>query len=206
MPIAILRGAVAAVRAVRRAIALLQKVLKPIRAALWKAEHEARSLSKAARGINKSAMPKVGIRIDGLREFRRELRKLSDDGTWTRALREVNAQVAQEALREVQRLAQTQPRIIGKRRRPEREHWSDYVGSFRVVASQTSAGIRLGSTVRRKGWYMGSNFGSHGRFKQFPGQSVPDHALYKGIEQALPRTVERYGDALDRLAKKAFPD
>ena len=39
-----------------------------------------------------------------------------------------------------------------------------------------------------------------------PELAQPDYALYRGIEQALPRTVEKYGDALDRLAKKAFPD
>jgi hypothetical protein len=118
----------------------------------------------------------------------------------------VNRSCAEEALREVQALARSQPRVIGKRRRPERGHMADYVGNFRVVASQTSAGVRLGSTTRRGGWYLGTNFGSHGRFKQFPGQGSPDHALYKGVETAMPRVVDRYGRELDRLAKRAFPD
>ena len=207
MPIAaILRGARAAIKAIQSAVRLLQKALKPIRAHARKAEGHAKAFGQSARRIAVSA-PKVGIRVDGLKAFRRELRKLADDGTWTRELRQVNAEVARLALVEVQRLAQSQPRVIGKRRRPEREHWPDYVNSFRVVASQTSAGIRLGSTVRRRGWHAAANFGSLGRYKQFAApRGSDDHALYKGIERATPKIVEGYGTALDKLARKAFPD
>jgi hypothetical protein len=186
---AIIRGARAAIKVIRTVVKEIRAILKIVRGHLRKGQGHAGRMGQAARSITP---PKIGIRVDGLREFRRELRKLADDGTWTRELRQVNYEVAQTALREVQRLAQTQPRIIGKRRRPERGHWADYVGSYRVVASQTSAGIRLGTTTRRGGWYLGSNFGSISPLKrQFPPQGSPDHALYKGIEQALPRTVER---------------
>ena len=207
MPIAaIVRAGRAVIKVIRFVAKEIRAVVKRVRSSLQRVEKEAKRFGQSGKRLG-VAMPRIGIRVDGLKEFRRELRKLADDGTWTRELRQVNYEVAQTALREVQRLAQTQPRIIGKRRRPERGHWSDYVGNYRVVASQTSAGVRLGTTTRRGGWYLGSNFGSISPLKrQFPPQGNPDHALYKGIEQALPRTVERYGDALDKLARRAFPD
>jgi hypothetical protein len=200
---AILRVARVAIKAIRFAVKEIRAVLKIVRGHSRKAEGHARSMGRAARSI---VPPKIGIRVDGLKAFRRELKKLADDGTWTRELRAVNAEVAGLALGEVQALARSQPRIIGQRRRPERGHWADYVGSYRVVASQTSAGIRLGSEARRGAWIQGQNWGSLGRYKQFPGLGNPDHALYKGIERAMPRVVERYGDELDRLARRAFPD
>jgi hypothetical protein len=202
MGVLIRAAAKAVMGAIRAAVKEIRAVLSIVRKHGRKAEHHAKSMGQAARRI---VPPKIGIRVDGLKEFRRELRKLASDGTWTSALRDVNREVAQEALREVQALARSQPRVIGKRRRPERGHWSDYVGNFRVVASQTSAGVRLGTTTRRGGWYLGSNFGSIGK-KQFPPQGSPDHALYKGIERAMPRVVDAYGRELDRLAKRAFPD
>ena len=204
MGIIIRAAAKVAMGAIRAAVKEVRAVLGIIRKNGRKAEGHARALGQSGKRIAVS-MPKVGIQVKGLREFRRELKKLSDDGTWTRELRDVNARMAAQALVEVQRLAQTQPRIIGKRRRPERGHWADYVGNFRVVASQTSAGVRLGTTTRRGGWYLGSNFGSIGK-KQFPPQGSPDHALYKGIERATPKIVEGYASALDKLAKRAFPD
>ena len=197
--------------AARAVIGVITKAVKEIRAVLGiiakhgrKAEGHAKSFQKSAAGL-KHARVKVGIRIDGLKAFRKELRTLANPQVWTSALRDVNREAAQEALREVQALARSQPRIIGKRRRPERGHWADYVGNFRVVASQTSAGVRLGTTTRRGGWYLGSNFGSIGK-KQFPPQGNPDHALYKGIERALPRVVDKYDRALGDLSKRAFPD
>ena len=202
-----IRAAVMAARkAVQVAIGKLRQALKTVATASRKMEREAHSFRKSAGGLSKAIAPRIGVRVDGLREFRKELRELSDPQTWTAALCDVNRSAAEEALREVQALARSQPRIIGKRRRPERGHWSDYVGNFRVVTSQTSAGVRLGSTTRRGGWYMGSNFGSHGRYRQFPGQSDPDHALYKGVERAMPKVVEKYDRELGRLALKAFPD
>jgi hypothetical protein len=202
----IIRAAVMAARkAVQVAVVRLRAALKGIATHAKKAEGHAKSFQKSA-GRLKVAMPKVGVRISGLKELRRELRKLENAATWTGALRDVNRAAAAEALAEVQRLARSQPRVIGKRRRPEREHWSDYVNSFRVVASQTSAGIRLGSTVRRKGWHAATNFGAGNRYRQFPPSAIPDYALYRGIERALPKVLDKYGDMLDDLTKKAFPD
>ena len=201
----IIRGAIMAARkAVQVAIGKLKAALKPIAMASRRAERSAHDFKRSAAGL-KGAGVKVGVRIDGLKAFRKELRTLANPTTWTSALREVNRDAATVALAEVQRLARSQPRIIGQRRRPERGHWADYVGNYRVVASQTSAGVRLGTTTRRGGWDLGSNFGSIGK-KQFPPQGNPDHALYKGIERATPKVVERYDRELGRLAKKAFPD
>jgi hypothetical protein len=207
MPVAIFRAAARAVGAIVKAVKALRRALKSlgeIRSTLRKAEHHGRGLSRAG-GNLKVAGPRLSIRVDGLRQFRKELKKLADPETWTRELREVNRDAANEALREVQALARSQPRIIGQRRRPERGHWADYVNNYRVVASQTSAGVRLGTTTRRGGWYLGSNFGSINK-RQFPPQNPPDHALYRGIERAMPRVVEKYDRELGRLARKAFPD
>jgi hypothetical protein len=119
-------------------------------------------------------------------------------------LRDTNLAAAEIVAAAARRNAQTQRRVVARQPRPGRQHWADYVQTIRALASQTRATVALGAA--RVPWALGSNFGSLGRYKQFPGQADPDHALYKAIESQRERVIEEYGDMIERLTDRAFPD
>lgn len=74
--------------------------------------------------------------------------------------------------------------------------------SVKALAQQRSASVKIGGD--RYPFALGSNFGSR-QFKQFPPPVDPDYSLYRSIRAKRDDVVESYGDAIDRLAAKAFP-
>lgn len=143
------------------------------------------------------------IRTTGLRELRRELRALGPE--WTPQLRQTNKAAAEIVAATGQDNLQAVRRLVPRARypRPDRQHWADLVRTMRALASQTRAQVALGT--KAVPWALGENFGSRTR-RQFPPVATPDHALYKAIEQDRPRVLREYGDMLERLTDRAFPD
>lgn len=124
----------------------------------------------------------VQIRIEGLKELRRELRRL--DGNWPKSLRETNREAAKVAVPSVQSLA------------PKRS--GTLAGSVRALASQTRSQLAVGTNVRVP--YAGPiNFG-------WPGHGIePQEFIYSGIEAANARIVDTYFNMVDDLTRRAFP-
>src|SRR5262245_1925341 len=147
-------------------------------------------------------MPQYGLRVQGLKEFRRDLKRV--DSASGPAIRQANKTVAEVVAGQARGNAQSQPRQLAARPRPSRQHWGDYVASFRALASQTRAQVALGST--RLPWALGQNFGSPGRYRQFPGQGNPDHAMYLAIGATVPQQMATFAAEYDKLSKIAFPD
>lgn len=152
------------------------------------------------------AAPSYGLRVEGLREFRKTL-KQADSGIGP-ALREANKSVAELVAAEARSNAATQPRVRAANPRPSRQHWGDYVRSFRALASQTRAQVALGAA--KLPWAMGQNFGSvSARRSQFPpslGHRGGDYALYKAIGETIPQQVAEFTEQTDKVWAIAFPD
>lgn len=129
------------------------------------------------------------IRIVGLAELQRELRTL--DKKWPGSLRLVNKDAAELIADVTRRSFLARPGVAPK-----------VAPSVKALAQQRSAAVKIGG--QKYPFAMGSNFGSVA-FKQFPNPTKPDWSLYKSISDERETVVESYGDAIERLAKRAFP-
>lgn len=149
-----------------------------------------------------------GIKVVGLDELRRELRKLDEPGIID-GLKDVNYQVARD--------------VIG---------WSQAAaGRFgpmdaRAAATLTASKAQRAAQVKGGGarapWFGGSEFGagrnrdrstSRGvvtgwnQFREWRGNGRDaGYWLYPSIRAHTDEIVDRYGEGLERLTARAFPD
>lgn len=130
------------------------------------------------------------LSIVGLRELQRELKAL--DADFPKELRVAN-KAAAEIVAEATRSSFSGRGGVAPK----------VAASVKALAQQRSASVKIGGAAYP--FAMGSNFGSI-RFKQFPKPASPDHSLYRSIEAKRTEIVEEYGDMVDRLMSKAFPD
>lgn len=134
-----------------------------------------------------------GIRVDGLKELRRELK--AADAAFPKQLQKANKAVAElvaEGTRAAfQSMGGSAPKVAP---------------TVKALAQQTRAQVRVGggSGVGAE-VAMGNLWGSK-RFPQFPPSKPGGYALYETIAAKSDEIVEAYGDALDDLLKRAFPD
>lgn len=79
--------------------------------------------------------------------------------------------------------------------------------SVKALAQQRNASVKIGGP--KYPFALGSEFGSI-RYKQFPAWkgNGPDagYSLYETIRDKRDDVVEVYGDALDKLTARIFPD
>lgn len=136
------------------------------------------------------AKPPGRIQVDGLRELQKELRAL--DKSWPKELRLANKEAAEVVARATRASFASRPGVAPK-----------VAASVRAAAQQRSASVKIGG--RRWPYALGSNFGSSGRFPQFPPVKRPDYSLYASIKSERKQVVDTYDKALDRLTKRAFP-
>ena len=52
---------------------------------------------------------------------------------------------------------------------------------------------------------LGQNFGSAGRYRQFPRQASPDHFAFSALKAETKSIAGVYGKAADSAMDKAFP-
>jgi hypothetical protein len=130
------------------------------------------------------------IEIEGLKDFARELRRL--DKAWGKELRTASKDAADIAADATRSSFASRGGVAPK-----------VAASVKVLAQQRGASIRIGGD--RYPYAMGSNFGSK-RYAQFPPVASPDYSLYKSIRAKRPEVVDAFGDAIDRLVKRAFPN
>lgn len=134
-------------------------------------------------------MPVDRIEVLGLRDLQRELRAL--DRTLPRELRKANLEAAEAVADATRASFASRPGVAPK-----------VAASVKALAQQRNASVRIGGA--KYPYALGSNFGSH-RFKQFPPPVSPDHSLYKSIRAKRDKIKDTHLDAIDRLAKRAFP-
>lgn len=132
------------------------------------------------------------VRIEGLKELRRELKAL--DAKWPKALQKVNKaiaeQVAEGTRSDFQALGGSGPKAAS---------------TVKPLASGSRAQVKFGgkgeSVAERVAG--GNAFGSN-RYKQFPTPGL--YALYPTLARMKGDIEDRYIEMLDDLLKQAFPD
>lgn len=126
----------------------------------------------------------VGIKIEGLKELRSELRKI--DKRLPRELQKGNKEAAKSVLPKVRRGAP-----VGATGRLAK--------SVRPLATQRRAQVGVG--FERRVPYAGViNFG-------WAAHNIrPQEFIYRGINKSTRELLKAYAKMIDRLTKKAFPN
>lgn len=137
------------------------------------------------------------IEVDGLKDLQRELRAVDKD--FPKELRLANKGAA-EIVADATRASFASRGGVAPKVAP----------SVKALAQQRSASVKIGGA--KYPYAMGSEFGGRGRprTRQFPpwrgnGEGA-GYSLYESIRAQRDKVMDSYGDALDRLTKKAFPD
>lgn len=139
----------------------------------------------------------IKVDVQGLRELRKELKAI--DPKWSKELQAVNKRAANIVVPEAKKRAgQSRPNLAGGVARAG----SAGVASIRALASQSRAQIASGGA--RVPWMGGSEWGSSGRFKQFPSKSADGYILWPAAKAKEGDVVKLYEKMLDDLSSAAF--
>lgn len=156
----------------------------------------------------------IGLSVHGLKEFRSEMRKALADQP--KAMNEVNHAVAQFV---VDRSAKTARAQSGHR--TQAGNPISVAAFVRVHASMTASKAASRSSVRIGGARypdtLGWEYGAKGKRQFAPwrgnqwvdagfGHGGPGYVVHPTIREHREQIIEMYGDMLDELAARAFPD
>lgn len=152
-------------------------------------------------------MADEAVRVAGLDQFRKELRKLDDAGL-IEGLKDANFEVAELVVRSAKANASTRMENRAaatlKARRGQRRAEVG-LGNARTpfaIGAEFGAGQNI---VRRS--VNGRSFRGYNQFRQWRGSdSGAGYFLYPAIRAETDKIVEVYGDSIDKLMSKAFPD
>lgn len=148
------------------------------------------------------------VRVEGLDELRRELRRLDDAGLSDR-LKDANHKVAQIVVRRAQQRA----RALGRMQQAAAETLRPARQAARAVVTlgRASVPFALGAEfgAGRDIVKEGRNRGRRGlnQFSPWRGRGRDaGYFLWPGIRDSGPEIVDTYGDELDHITRAAFPD
>lgn len=137
------------------------------------------------------------VEVHGLADFQRELRKA--DATLKAELASLNQRVAQRIVDDVQPTSPQQAKV----------------SKGIKAAKQFKAAVVSTANTRANPFAVGAFFGAR-RYKQFqpwignqwdPGDSVAaSYGVPHSIAKHLEDIVDMYGDGIEEIAAKAFPD
>lgn len=134
------------------------------------------------------------IRVTGLKELARELKRLNSD--WPKELRLAAKQAAAIVATDARRRATSAGGVLGKS-----------APSIKPGGTQRGAYVKIGGTSWP--YALGAEFGSV-RFRQFkPWRGSGEdagYALYPAIRAKNAQVVDKFGDMLADLTRRAFPD
>lgn len=146
------------------------------------------------------------VEVRGLRDFRKELKKLNDKEL-EKDLKDVNQDVAKLVIRRAQGNADSRMENRAAQ-------------TLRASRSQAAAQVVLDS--RKFGGVLGAEFGAQrnkprttsrgtvlgwNQFKEWRGSGqTAGYFFFPAIRESEDEVVEMYGDGMDKLTKKAFPD
>lgn len=122
------------------------------------------------------------VKIDGARELRSALRAMEKQ--WPRVMREANKQAAEVVARAAKERA---PLLTGRLKE-----------SIKAGATQTAGYVQAGSPVRIP-YAAVQEFG-------WPGHSIaPQPYVYPAIAASSSEVIDKYGDAVQKITRPAFP-
>lgn len=137
-----------------------------------------------------------GAKVYGLRELRAELKKLDNATNLQDELKEANYKAADFIVQHAKATAGGVSRQAAAA-----------AESLRASRTASRAQVLIGSAAVP--FALGAEFGSQ-RYKQFPawrGNSIgAGYFLWPTIRERMDEVVEYYGDELDKITRKAFPD
>lgn len=152
------------------------------------------------------------VNVKGLDQFRRELRKIEQQGgaDGISLLKEANVRVANYVI------AKAQARAAGIGRMQHKAALSMRAGRQQARATIIGGGSRMP-------YFFGAEFGAYPNvprtrnnrqfqgFNQFerwkqPGGGRTGYFLFPTMRDETRRIIDMYGDELDQIAKQAFPD
>lgn len=134
------------------------------------------------------------VRVEGLKDFQRELRKL--DAALPRELRKANIEAAEVVAKPARARAESQGSTAAK-----------VAPSIKAAGEQRRSKITLGGP--RFPMALGAEFGGQGRptTQQFrPHRGTEGYFLYPTVRDTREPFIDAYEDALDRLMRRAFPN
>lgn len=129
------------------------------------------------------------VQVVGMKEARKGLKAFSSDNSWRPVLRGAYGEVS--SLVEGKARTKATASRMGTVAR----------GSIKGKATTTSASIGAYAGVP---WGPGFEFGSGGRFPQFPAKKVGGYHLYPAIDEARDEIVETFGNAVDAALDREF--
>lgn len=149
-----------------------------------------------------------GVKIVGMREFRRELKALGGD--LPKSLRDLNRDIA-EPIGAAARASFASRRGVAPK----------VARTVRVFGQQTGAAVQIGGSGLAGQVTMGAEFGG-GKYRSgrpspgggYTSQFEPwrgndrgaGYSLYPAVRAGTKDILDRYGDRLEQLARRAFPD
>jgi len=147
--------------------------------------------------------------VTGLRELIRDLR--AADATLPKELSRATKRTISDILvPEARKRAEANRPAAGpdqgrawNRQRPQ-QHWGDLVQTVRGLATAQRGQIALGKN--RVPWAAGHEWGTTGKFPQFPARSRTGRILWPALEARHDEILDAYTDALAEITRRAFPE
>lgn len=139
------------------------------------------------------------LRIDvtGLKELRSALRDVGMQRNLSRANKEVVNRIIVPAAKQNARRSFTN--IAGGTTRVG----SRGIASIRGAATQTKAVVRAGGA--RVPWFQGHEWGSTGRYRQFPKRADKGNIVYPVLSDKRDEIIAEYWDVIEDVVDDAFP-
>lgn len=165
------------------------------------------------RGATSVSGASSGVQIVGLPELRRELRKLDDPKGWTKELSLANRTIAKKAAA----WAQSEASGMGG----PQAHFARAIRGYgtvtgaRIGINNGNANAAFWGAKKRTGWYARGRYsGSSGQqHERWIGngwdvarRGQGPYAINASLADNLNRIVDLYGDAIDDITRRAFPD
>lgn len=159
-----------------------------------------------------AAIGQGGVRVKGLDELRRELNKLDDAGL-TKELKDVNYDVAKSIIGPAQARAASVGRMEARAAATLKASKAAKAArvNFGGAKAPFAAGAEFGAgqNIRRSGGARVLRNGILGwnQFNPWRGNDGgAGYFLYPTIRDRIDDIVEQYGEGIERITAKAFPD
>lgn len=135
----------------------------------------------------------ASVKVAGLDELRRELKKLDDKGL-TERLKDANYAVASTVVERAKSMVSTRMQASAAQS---------------LKAARQAARAQVSGGGASKPFFGGAEFGSirYRQFEPWRGSGTgAGYFLYPAIRASIDDILETYGDAIEKLAAEAFPD
>lgn len=131
----------------------------------------------------------AAVEVIGMKEVRKSLKAFSSDNGWRAPLR--------DAYRDVARLVEN--KSVGKAESSRMGHVAR--GTIKGKGTTTGASI---TAYKGIAYGPGHEFGSGGRYPQFPPKRVGGYHLYPAIDESRDEIVETFAESVDSALNKEF--